>query len=196
MILKSLIQALVLMEFVHSPLTEQRPQWVRDPGRFLEIQVSPFMPSFKFLSMQLVANAFLALAQFIQLLDPCDPKSGKDRPAPGTDRRRWIKIIDDCPSSGPVCQPLTATGYQSRHDRRRLDRFRDVIERKLQQAALIHGRNRTGNTCRKLLQDIPKQWTFLSFPGDDSVCDQDLQKAGDQFLSGLENPLHPGIDRG
>ena len=42
------------------------------------------------------------------------------------------------------------SGYQSRHDRRRLDRLRDVFERHLEQAALIHGRNKTGNSWRKI----------------------------------------------
>jgi len=57
------------------------------------------------------------------------------------------------------------SSYQSAHYRRRLDRFREWLQKELEQTALIHGKNKTGNTCRKLLQDYPKLWTFLAYPG-------------------------------
>ncbi len=35
----------------------------------------------------------------------------------------------------------------------------------LEQGALIHGKTKTGNSCRKLLKDFPRLWIFLSYPG-------------------------------
>ncbi len=55
--------------------------------------------------------------------------------------------------------------YQSQHYRQGLDRLRESLESQLQQTALIHGKNKTGNTCRKLLKDYAKLWTFMTHPG-------------------------------
>ena len=55
--------------------------------------------------------------------------------------------------------------YQSLHYRQRLQKLRTTFEKQLQQTALIHGKNKTGNSCRKLLKDSPRLWTFLAHPG-------------------------------
>ncbi len=55
--------------------------------------------------------------------------------------------------------------YQSQHYRQRLEKLRQRLKTQLEQSALIHGKTKTGNSCRKLLKDFPRLWTFLDHPG-------------------------------
>ncbi|BCX80613.1 transposase, IS66 family [Methylomarinovum caldicuralii] len=55
--------------------------------------------------------------------------------------------------------------YPSDRYRRRLERLKALFRRELEQAAQRHGDNKTGRSCRKLLDDFPRFWTFPDHPG-------------------------------
>ena len=55
--------------------------------------------------------------------------------------------------------------YRSERYRRRLFWLKARFYRELEQAARKHGDSKTGRSCRKLLDDFPRFWTFLDHPG-------------------------------
>ncbi len=55
--------------------------------------------------------------------------------------------------------------YRTDRYRRRLICLKDTFRRELEQAARRHGDSKTGRSCRKLLGDFPRFWTFLDHPG-------------------------------
>ncbi len=55
--------------------------------------------------------------------------------------------------------------YASRVYRQRLERLRQGFHETLVEGMQNHPKSRTGNQCKRLLQDEPMLWTFLQHPG-------------------------------
>ena len=80
----------------------------------------------------------------------------------GRDGKRLLKIARMTVHCGKRwCQ----SHYQSDRYRRRLFWLKARFYRELEQAARRHGDSKTGRSCRKLLGDFPRFWTFLDHPG-------------------------------
>ena len=58
-----------------------------------------------------------------------------------------------------------SSGYGSTLQERRLHRLRDRFRQALEQGASDHENSRTGNQCKRLLDDQAMLWTFLAHPG-------------------------------
>lgn len=57
------------------------------------------------------------------------------------------------------------SGYLPTLQQHRLHRLREVFRQGFEQGARDHPNSRTGNQCRRLLNDEPMLWTFLTHPG-------------------------------
>ena len=57
------------------------------------------------------------------------------------------------------------SGYRSQHYRRRLEALRMNFKAALEQGAARHDGQKTGNACKRLVQDEGMLWTFLGQPG-------------------------------
>ena len=62
-------------------------------------------------------------------------------------------------------QAWRRSAYRSPHYRRRLEALRLNFKAALEQGAIQHAGQRTGNACLRLLQDESMLWTFLQRPG-------------------------------
>jgi len=80
----------------------------------------------------------------------------------GRDGRRLLKLARLTVHCGKRWQ---RSHYQSERYRRRLFWLKEKFQQELEQAAQRHSDSKTGRSCRKLLDDFPRFWTFLNHPG-------------------------------